>query len=72
MVTLTAGETVAQAQFPRNEHWLVCDGVLHLTLDNQTVELYKGDVALLRAGLERQVWTASSARAVLVRERVQP
>ena len=69
MVTLAAGESIAQSQLPSNEHWLVCDGVLHLTLGDQPYELYKGDVALLRTDLVRHVGTSSGARAILVRER---
>ena len=69
MVTLAAGESIRQSQLSSNEHWLVCDGVLHLTLGDQPYELYKGDVALLRTDLVRHVGTSSGARAILVRER---
>jgi quercetin dioxygenase-like cupin family protein len=69
MVTLAAGDSIGQSQLPSNEHWLVCDGVLHLTLGDQPYELYKGDVALLRTDLVRHVGTSSGARAILVRER---
>lgn len=71
MLTLAEGESVEQAQLQTNEHWLVCDGVLHLALDNQEVELYKGDVALLRARLVRRLWTSSGARVIVVREMVR-
>lgn len=69
MVTLAAGVEAAQGQLAENEHWLVLEGALHLALDQGEVELYKGDVALLRAGLVRRVWSARGARVVLVRER---
>lgn len=68
LVTLAAGESVAQAQLATNEHWLVIDGDLHLEMENRESELYKGDVALLRAGLVRRLWTKSGVRVVLVRE----
>ena len=68
MVTLAAGEAVAPGQLPTNEHWLVCDGVLHLALDNREIELYQGDLALLRAGVVRRLWTEGGCRVVLVRE----
>ena len=68
MVTLAAGEAVAPGQLPTNEHLLVCDGVLHLALDNREIELYQGDLALLRAGVVRRLWTEGGCRVVLVRE----
>jgi len=71
MITLTAGEDVATEQLPNNEHWLVLDGVLHLALADREFELYQGDVALLRAGVVRRLWTNSSVCVVLVREIIQ-
>lgn len=71
MVTFATGEGMAEEQLPSNEHWLVLDGVLHLALAQSELELHKGDVALLRAGLVRCVWTNSQARAVLVRETIK-
>lgn len=68
MVTFAAGDEVAQEQLPANEHWLVLDGVLCLELDQRPIELYKGDVALLRAGVVRWLWTHRGARVVLARE----
>ena len=68
VVTLAAGDGVAQGQLSTNEHWLVIDGALHVEMENREVELYKGDVALLRAGLVRRLWTNSHARVILVRE----
>lgn len=55
MMTLTAGEEVAQRELPGNEHWLVCDGVLFLEVDQRVFELYKGDLALLRGGVVRHL-----------------
>jgi mannose-6-phosphate isomerase-like protein (cupin superfamily) len=72
MLTLAAGEAAAQGPLPGNEHWLALDGVLHLALDGRELELHKGDVALLRAGLVRRAWTTSGARVVRVREKVSP
>lgn len=72
MMTLAAAESVEQVQLPTNEHWLVCDGTLHLVVDDQEIELYKGDVALLRAGLVRRLWTSSGTRLVFVREKAHP
>lgn len=71
MVTLTPSEAVAPAQLPTHEHWLVCDGVLHLAVDEREIELHQGDVALLRAGCARRLWTRHGARVVLVRERLK-
>jgi hypothetical protein len=68
MVTLAAGDGVAQEQLSANEHWLVIDGDLHVEMENRESELYKGDVALLRAGLVRRLWTDSGTRVILVRE----
>ena len=72
MVTLAPGEEVAQTALNSNEHWLLCDGVIHLALDDRSIELYTGDVALLRDGTKRRLRTPHGARVVLVRERVQP
>ncbi len=69
MVTLTAGEGLAQGQLPANEHWLILEGILQVEVEQRAVELYKGDVALLRAGVVRSVGTNSGARVALVRER---
>jgi len=69
MVTLAAGTEVAQGKLLRNEHWLVCDGVLQLEVDQRVMELYKGDLALLRGGVVRRLWTSHGARVVLVQER---
>lgn len=68
-VTLAAGKGVEQMQLSHNEHWLMIEGMLHLEIDQQTVELYPGDVALLRAGARRRVWTDRTTRVVLVHER---
>lgn len=69
MVHLAAGEGEAEMQLQNNEHWLVLDGPLHLEVDQREVELYQGDVALLRAGVVRRLWTDSGARVIVVRER---
>jgi mannose-6-phosphate isomerase-like protein (cupin superfamily) len=69
MVTLAAGEDLVQEQLSSNEHWLVIEGALHLEVAQREVELYKGDVALLRAGVTRRLWSNSPVRMVLVRER---
>lgn len=69
MVTLTAGEGLAHGELTANEHWLVLEGILQVEVDQRAVELYRGDVALLRAGVVRSVGTNSGARVALVRER---
>ena len=69
MLKLNAGEGEAEAQLPSNEHWLVLDGTLHLEVDQREVELYQGDVALLRAGLVRRAWANAATRVILMRER---
>ena len=70
MLTLAPGKTIEQTHLACNEHWLVLDGVLHLVLGEFEFELYKGDVALLRAGVARRLWSSQGGRAIFVRERL--
>ncbi|MFN8444805.1 MAG: cupin domain-containing protein [Caldilineaceae bacterium] len=69
MITLASGEMLEQTQLPNNEHWLVLEGVLHLMVGESEFELYKGDVALLRAGLVRRLGSSNDGRVLFVRER---
>ncbi len=70
LVTLTAGEKIDKECYPCNEHWLVLEGTIHLTVQGFEVELSSGDVALLRAGIFRQIRADRNARIALARERM--
>lgn len=53
----------------QHEHWMVLSGVMHLVVNDRSVSLSPGDIALLRAGTNREVCTEDEAtRAVVVRE----
>lgn len=57
------------AELSRHEHWMVLSGVLHLVVNDRPVSLSPGDIALLRAGVNREVCAEDEAtRAVVVRE----
>jgi mannose-6-phosphate isomerase-like protein (cupin superfamily) len=68
LVELRAGEGVEDAALPTNEHWAPITGSIGLGLDGLEVELFPGDVALLRAGTRRRLYSDRGARAALARE----
>ena len=68
MVELGAGEGVEGAALAANEHWAVIAGSVRLGLDDLEVELFPGDVALLRAGTRRRLHTERGARTAMARE----
>ena len=69
-VAMPAGEATVDLDgtATANEHLLVLDGDVELTVDGLTVMLARGDVALLRAGASRQVASTAGARVGLARE----
>jgi mannose-6-phosphate isomerase-like protein (cupin superfamily) len=68
LVELDAGEGLEAAELPANEHWAVVAGAVSLGLDGLEVELFPGDVALLRAGARRRLQAERGARLALARE----
>ena len=68
LVDLAAGAAVEDARLSTNEHWAAVASSLHLVLESLDVELVAGDVALLRAGTRRRLYSERGARAALARE----
>lgn len=62
------GTGVRESTLPVNEHWLVDNGSVILTIDGFETELVQGDVAMLRAGATRQLSAPDGAKVCLVRE----
>ncbi len=53
----------------QHEHWMVLEGALQVEVDGREISLHRGDIALLRAGNNREVYAEDDAtRAVVVRE----
>lgn len=69
-VELGPGGEIGETAMPVNEHWLVIDGTVSLQLDDLETVLSSQDVALLRAGSTRRLWSPGGARAIVARERV--
>ncbi len=67
-VELAPGYRLEDAQLALNEHWAVLDGSMLLTVDETTVALSPGDVALIRAGARRALRSLQRVRAVVCRE----
>lgn len=57
------------AELRQHEHWMVLEGALDVEIDGWRMCLHSGDIALLRAGVTRQVSAEGrGTRAVVVRE----
>ena len=69
LVSLGPRDGVEEGHLSTNEHWLVREGSVCLTVDGFEVELSMGDVALLQADVVRRLWSDKGARVVLARER---
>ena len=68
-VAFAAGDVIAaESTLEQNEHWIVTEGVVQLTVDEMGLALGEQDVALMRAGATRQVRAQVAGRVVLVRE----
>ena len=68
-VAFAAGEVIAaESTLEQNEHWIVTEGVVHLTVDGVGLLLGEQDVALMRTGAARQIRAQGAGRVVLVRE----
>ena len=67
-VTFSPGETIDEAPLTCNEHWLVVGGTINLTVDGLEIELAGEDLAMLKAGAVRKIYSAEGARVVLARE----
>ena len=53
----------------QHEHWMVLSGILQLDVEDRHLSLYPGDIALLHAGVTRQVSAEDrGTRAVIVCE----
>ena len=70
LVTFTTGEKIDEERLSRNEHWLVLEGSIQLAVQGFEVELSPGDVALLKAGVIRQIRVDKDTRVALARERI--
>ena len=68
VVTFDPGEGIDEAPLTCNEHWLIVGGTINLTVDGLEFELSGEDLALLKAGAVRQIYSTEGARAVLARE----
>ena len=68
VVTFGAGEGIDEAPLTCNEHWLIVDGTIHLTVDGLEFELSGEDLALLKTGAVRKIYSTEGARVVLARE----
>ena len=65
---LAAGERVAEAPAAQTEYWLVLNGAVQLSVEGQDVELGPRDLAILRAGVVRQLGAEAGGRVALARE----
>ena len=69
-ISFAAGDRLtAAAAIEKNEHWIVSEGGIELTVDGTLVSLAEQDVVLMRAGAAREVRAQADGRVVLVRER---
>ena len=67
-ITFSAGEEVEEERLTCNEHWLVVEGTINLTVDGLEFELAGEDLAMLKAGAVRKIRSAEGARVILARE----
>lgn len=67
-VTFSAGEEIDEEPLTCNEHWLIVNGTIDLTVDGLEIELSSEDLAMLKAGAVRKISSAEGARAILARE----
>ena len=56
-------------QLENNEHWLVDIGKNQLNLDGADVELFQGDVVMIKTGTLRQISVTNHAKVCLVQEK---
>ena len=68
VVTFDPGEGVDEAPVTSNEHWLIVNGTINLTVDGLELELEDEDLAMLKAGAVRKIRSTEGARAILARE----
>ena len=68
VVTFDPSEGIDEAPLTCNEHWLIVGGTINLTIDGLEIELSGEDLALLKAGAVRQIYSTEGARVVLARE----
>ena len=54
-ITFSAGEEVDEERLTCNEHWLVVEGTINLTVDGLEFELAGEDLAMLKAGAVRKI-----------------
>ena len=67
-VSLAPGQTIGPAETSANEHWIVMDGAVFLTLDGVRIELGSQDVALVRSGSVLEIEAPREASMALARE----
>ena len=67
-VTFAPSEGIDEAPLTCNEHWLVVDGTIDLTVDGAKFELSGEDLAMLKAGAVRKISSTEGARVILARE----
>jgi mannose-6-phosphate isomerase-like protein (cupin superfamily) len=68
LVTFAQTQIIEDARLPVNEYWLGMSGTVQLRVHGLNVELGPGDVALLRQGVARTMYSVDGGRAVLARE----
>ena len=68
VITFDPSEGIDEAPLTCNEHWLIVGGTINLTVDGLEIELSGEDLAMLKAGAVRQIYSTEGARAVLARE----
>jgi len=69
MASLASGETAANGETSQNEFWMVTTGSARIVVEGWEIELWQEDMALLRAGTSRRVYTKHGANMMLARER---
>jgi mannose-6-phosphate isomerase-like protein (cupin superfamily) len=68
MVTLPAHTPPQVTQLRANEYWYVTDGCIDLTIEGVTYTLAPDDVAILSAGVTREIQEFDEARLILAHE----
>ena len=66
-VELRAGGEIAETVLSANEHWAIAGGTVELVVDGNRAELTEGDVAMLRAGASRRIFSRDGGRLGLAR-----
>ena len=68
-VRLDSDDGIDESTLSSNEHWLVITGSVLLRIDGREIELTAHEVALLRTGTRRRLYSRDGARMIVARER---